>query len=274
MLPIVVAPVDGGAYAVIDGCKRHRLLKSAGARTCECLVTGPMSPVEQGLLRLALNGSRSRTLRETVCFARWLRRHVTPEDECIRRAGSVGLDREELLLADLTDTAVRAVARGILHAQNARAFSRLTPRDQQTFVEAFDGYRLSRQTQRELVEWLSEIACSGDRTVSDLLLDPKVKRALSDTNLTSTQALERVRDHIFQQRFPTYTRAYRRWESAARTAVPTPGAIRFVPSEGFEKDALEVRMRVDSPREAQRLAGMLRDIDEDTWATLIHPAGS
>jgi hypothetical protein len=274
-VPPVVHPTETGNYEILDGCKRYLRLRRRRARRCMCAVTTRSLDIRTaGLLRIILNRGRARPLAETLCHVRWLTEHIAPE-EYHSVAAELGFSDTELRqahrLLDCPSFVVRAVARGALHPSVVEEFQRLRPGDRRAFLRSFAGLRLSRQTQRELIQWLADIAATTGSSVAAILGDQPLQRILQDTGITDPQKIDKVRKVLFERRFPRLAAARRSWHTAAARHNPDPKRVSFVPDPSFEKDRLEVRITLRNPDEAHGLFSALEALPRDVWRHLVRP---
>ena len=274
-VPPVVHPIDAGAYEILDGCKRHLRMKRRRVRRCMCAVTTrPLDIRTAGLLRIMLNRGRARPLEETLCFVRWLNEHIDPR-EYHSVVAELGFGDTELRqahrLADCPPLVVRAVARGALHPAVVEDFQRLRPVDRRAFLRSFAGLRLSRQTQRELIQWLADIVATRGSSVAAVLGDNPLQGIFRDATITNPQRIDKIRKELFERRFPRLAAARRTWRIAAARHNPDPKRVSFVPDPSFERDRLEVRITLRNPDEACGLFGALEALPRDAWRDLLRP---
>jgi hypothetical protein len=135
----------------------------------------------------------------------------------------------------------------------------------------FNVLRFTHQARRELAEWLPEIAYREGVTVSDIINKDTIQSILNSKKLNATQKSEKIRDELYKTRFPEFSKLQDRWKKTAAAANPSPSKVRFVPSPGFEKKRLEVRLTVESPGEAREILESLSKIAPQTWEDLLFP---
>ncbi|MBD3314602.1 MAG: hypothetical protein GF344_02335 [Chitinivibrionales bacterium] len=276
LIPPIVAPVSGDRWCVVDGCKRLAAYRTQGRTQAPCIIIAP-SPGEYdlGVLRMRLNRWRTPAMREKVLFLRWLDRwrKNKPLARVAEAAGiSAGECRRLEPLLKSREALIDAVVQGKIHPVCAQELVRWDARDQDAFMEALSGLEPSQQTQREIAEWLGELASAEERSISGLIEEIIVPVA-AKPHLNAPQRIAKIHEAIFVRRFPRYSAARERWRKAAQSANPASSAIRFVPNPYFEKDRLEVRVRVRAPGEAVGLFRDLAAISAEQWRLLINPGG-
>ena len=166
---------------------------------------------------------------------------------------------------------VDAVASGALHAGLVKTFLLLSRSDQDGFLETFRRARLSFQTQREFLEWLTEIAFIQKTPVRKVLGHPEIRKLLRSRKLNWPQRVQKLRGILHTQRFPRLSAAEKTWKAVAKSANPNPSRVQFVPSPFFEKNRLEVRIVLTEGLSAKGLCGELAALPEATWRRLIYP---
>lgn len=277
LIPLVVRGMEHGRYEVIDGCKRLKHLRSSDREMAACaVVQGNIGQLEAGLLRMVLNRGRGLCLREKYMFLAWLKETCDPSsfEDYAREGGLTERDLVEIApLLTSPDEAVEAVLGGALAPSLVRDLLFLTPKDRESFLRTFAPYRLSHQYQREFLEWLPEIACARGTVVRDILNNGPVAKILESESLNPPQKIRKVRDALFARRFPRLFATQESWSHTASAANPNPAKVRFVPSRAFEKDILEINVRISSPADAAKLFSQLAGVTMEEWGRLIDPVG-
>jgi hypothetical protein len=74
LMPIIAAKIGRkGPLMIIDGCKRYKKMLEKKQEKCVCGVfDGVLDTKSMGCMRIFLNQKRQRTIRESVCFYKWL----------------------------------------------------------------------------------------------------------------------------------------------------------------------------------------------------------
>jgi hypothetical protein len=274
-IPIMVARDTQGRYTIIDGCKRLACARELGRQTVLCgIMELPQDPGQIGLWRIRSNRGRRLHVREKRLFLCWLR---SWPDQALAAALLDDLaisSREQHELEPLIgcdELVMDAVAEGWLHPANVRDFSLLSAADGSAFLQAFRNLKLSLQTQRELIEWLGELAAGQGTDVAGVLAEPALKQLLTDENLTAPQRIEKIRNLLYRRRFPRYSAAEAQWLELARRCNPKPGAVSFTHDPFFEKNRLTVQVTVRTAAEALTLFGQLSSLPVEGWQKLIYP---
>lgn len=274
--PLIVAARDPAHFVIIDGCKRLETFRRLGESEISCVVVDSASdPIRQGLLRIMLNRGRELHLGERLLFLRWLRGNFSEAQyrahaEAMNVGNRERHDLENLL--DCDEEVVSAVENGSLHPGLATDFS-IFPKDERpSLLEFFSTFSFSYQTQREMLDWLSEICYRDQIGLKDLL--DEVDPIVSDTHFNVPQKIEKVREHFFIRKFPLYSGALEKWRRDALRLNPDKRFVQFAPCPGFEKNRLEIKLTFTDPNLAADIARRLGAITLDQWESLISPVGT
>jgi adenylate cyclase class IV len=138
-------------------------------------------------------------------------------------------------------------------------------------LDLFSRVNLSRQQQRELVEWLPEIAFAEAKTICALLNESQIKEILENESVNQPQKAQKIRDLIFKKRFPDLAALKQKWSVMVNKVNPDQARIHFNVPEAFEKNRLEVKIILDEAQKAVELIAKLGSICKETWEKLIYP---
>ena len=272
--PLLVSNNNSGMYVIIDGCKRFACLQRETVAECDCGIVPSLSLLQQGLVRILLNRGRALNVREQFLFYSWLKTFAGfKEKNDISRFLDLPWDR----MADLDELQTspadvrNAVFENRLHAHNAADFRLLSEKDRNNFLEIFIGLGLSLQTEREFIQWMSEIACAQKSSIKDFPGFQQIKTVTNDTTLNAPQKIQKINSLLRSLRFPGFTSACKNWDKLAREVNPDASNVRFIASPYFEKNRLEVRLVFSRPQEVSETIKKLSGIPEEAWARLINP---
>lgn len=164
------------------------------------------------------------------------------------------------------------IREGAIHMQAAGYFSPYAREDLDAFLKTFAALCLSVQTQREFAEWIGEIASRDGMSIPAVLAQRAFTDTLENSRLNPPQKIAKVREALFEHRFPLYAATLERWRTAARQANPDPKNVLFTPSPGFEKDRLEVKVTATTGCQAKELFTKLAALPQEVWDGLVNPA--
>ncbi len=272
--PVVAVKTDSDKLQIVDGCKRVARYIIEGRSECPTVVLDNEKGVDPGLLRIVLNSNRLLSSIEKLLFLKWLSVKLNKHDYLTwTRKFSIS-DRERFELEKLftaEERIITAIEQGILDTGSAGDLVLLPEEDKTAILELFSELGFSRQMQRELVEWIPEIAFRNRISVKSVLENEKLTSILQNQKLNTPQKMQKIRDEIYIQRFPFYSKMQNNWKSKAACANPHPSQVHFIPSPGFEKRKLDMKITVKSAAEAKAILDNLASLPSDTWEELIFP---
>lgn len=273
--PLVVMR-SGDGFIVIDGCKRLIRARGKGLSMVDCMVVAPTpDDYNAGLMRISLNRFRTLHFLEKLLFITWLRGYCS-QDHYRQICMSIGIDNRERFeferLSQCDAAVVDAVRRGLLDRSLAQEIDRLDAADRNAMLGLFGEYRFSRQMQRELADWLPEVAFRERCTIVQLLESEWMREIRENRRLNVPQRMDHLRAALFNRRFPTFAKAKERWSILAAKLNPNAAAVVFKPAEAFEKNRLEINMAVTSGSEAAEIFSRFSRISTEEWERLIYPA--
>jgi hypothetical protein len=281
-LPIIVYKKNS-EFIIIDGCKRFKVLAAQGKKEFACgIIETKMNLLKAGLLRIKLNSNRHLHAREKLLFIGWLKSHFNEKlfhEQVEKLLGSVlnlhtnECHEYELLLA-CKPWLIEAVMQGTLDRTVAPEINHLSETDAGTLLNLFSTLQFSRQMQRELAEWLPEIAFIKKISLIDLLASLPFASILSDKKLNNPQKIAKIHDLAHDLRFPLYSATKKMWTERARQINPDPSKVTLQASPYFEKDSLEIRIKAEDAEEIQRIIQKLGSVDLVKWQELIDPTAS
>jgi hypothetical protein len=278
-LPIIVYK-KSSTFIIVDGCKRFAILKKQGRNKVTCgIIEAAMSPARAGLLRIGLNSGRRLHPREKLLFVGWLKAHFDQKEYREQAEKLLGSTQNvpanerheyEQLLA-CKPWLVEAVLQGTLDPTVAPEMNHLPEGDAQELIKVFTVLAFSRQMQRELAEWLPEIAFIQKISLAGLLAAGPLAGILSDKNINDPQKTARFHDHVHAVRFPLYTETKKAWMEQCRKINPDPSKVTFQPSPYFEKNSLEIRIKANDAAAMKQVLQKLAEIDMERWKRLVDP---
>jgi hypothetical protein len=282
LMPIIAAKSENdGPLTILDGCKRFMKMLDNKVERCACGVfDGTIDAISMGLIRIYLNQKRLLSVRESVCFFKWLRNNGEGADveETMDLLGFNAGRRSELEpLLTCPEAVLNAINENRLSARLAADFCLMDQQDQTAFLDVFSGFGLSLQTQREFIEWLPEIAYAGKTTVTALVRSAEMQKIVNDKILNNPQKIEAVRALLHSWKFPLYDDAQNKWKKLAAAtsrsvleSEPSSQVV-FVPGPAFEMNKLEIRVTLNHAPAARAIFQKLSEIPQTTWSQLIYP---
>jgi hypothetical protein len=273
-LPVIVYKKNDG-YEIVDGCKRYKVLKASRKKKIACgTINDEMDSTGAGLLRIGLNANRQLHAREKLLFLGWLKstfhkKKYLKQSEMLSLPANERHEYEQLL--SCKPWLVEAVLQGNLDATVAPEMNHLSETDAGSLVGLFSTLSFSRSMQRELAEWLPEIAFIRKTALPALLKSEPFASIPVDGRLNNPQKAAKILELAHTLRFPLYTETKTRWTEAARRTNPDPSKVTFHATPYFEKNGLEIRIKADRAEVLQRITRQLASIDPAAWQELIDP---
>ncbi|MBN1128546.1 MAG: hypothetical protein JXA71_06145 [Chitinispirillaceae bacterium] len=274
-LPLIVCR-SGDGLVIVDGCKRFKARGEDGRECCPCGILGPDQDLKLvGLLRIKLNSGRSLHPREKLLFIRWLKENLDAgsyQQTVLELGLQPGERRDYEKMLSCSPVLVEAVVNGILDLSVAPEMSHLPETDATALITLFSSLAFSRQMQRELVEWLHEIAFFSKSGISEILASQELSGALAHPTLNAPQKIARFHELVYARRFPLYSKTKKAWIEQAHEVNPNPARVSFRAGPFFEKNDLEIRIRAGSAIDAKESLEKLALIPASSWQKLIDPA--
>lgn len=273
-VPLIVWK-NGETFQIIDGCKRYSVKLAQGRKEFACnIIDSAFDKTSAGLLRIALNSTREMTLAEKLVFVRWLKSNAGAEEYMaqLQKLKIAANERHELeLLLDCSGKLVDAVMKGTLDHTVAPEMGHLKDEDIDAILDLFRTVAFSRQMQRELVEWLHEIAFTERETISGLLASKIFSEIVAETKLNLPQKSAKIHETAHDCRFPLYAKAKKIWRENAGKINPDQASVSFQSSPFFEKRGIEVRIKLKDAENAGLLMKKMASIKTEEWRQLIDP---
>jgi hypothetical protein len=272
-LPVLVY-ASKERYTIIDGCKRYLALCDRGIKECDCCVIEPTpDSIQAGLLRISSNRERSWNIREKIKFLSWMKKNL-PENDYYNEIAIMQIPAHERFeieqLGSGPEQLVDAVAEGKIDLPVTGAILALEEPDRNDLIDFFSCFDSSLQTQRELVEWLPEIAFRKGVPLKTVIND-EIKPVINDWNTNAPQKIQKLRELLYTIRFPMYTGVLKQWEKDVADINPAPQNVHFRQNPGFEKDQLAIVISVTDPAQAISIFDRLKDVPQEQWKRLINP---
>ncbi len=273
-LTVIAEHTAGGV--VLDGCKRLAALQKAGTAEAPCLVVDRGLDARQRLLvRIMLNQGREFSCAEKIALMQQLNTIDIPPASADEIAGVIAAhDKEAGLLKQaigLDEKTLESIRRGKFSLQTVPLFAALAQRQRHVIIDTFASFKLSLQIQRELLQWLPEIAYAHRCSVATLCNNRAVIAVCHDDTLNAPQKIARIKAHFHSLRYPRLDRAQQQWNRTAAQYTPDTSRVRFTHPPAFEKDGCTVTVTLRSGDDAPALFARLAEIERGVWNELVSP---
>ncbi|MBN1600858.1 MAG: hypothetical protein JW915_04570 [Chitinispirillaceae bacterium] len=273
-LLVLESPHDASSYIIIDGYKRYLSWIERKAATVTCVVIPSVALTDAGKMRIELNCNRPVPFSEKLQTLKWGKFNCSESDyqEIVRILSVSGKELRDIeLLFDASSQLVNAVKKGILDSTLVSELKFFSNEDTTAVLSLFSRFPFTRQTQRELLEWLPELVYKNKKTISELFESDSVKKIIDDKKLNDPQKIKKIRDYYNELRFPTLADTKKAWNALASSVNPAPSSVTFIPSDAFEKSTLEIKIRITDVPEGLKILKRLSEISERDLESLIYP---
>jgi hypothetical protein len=273
-LLVLESPDDASTYIIIDGYKRFLSWIERKVPTVTCVVIPAVSLTDAGKMRIELNCNRPVPFSEKLQSLKWVKSNCTETDylEIARTLSVSGKELRDIeLLFDAPAQLVNAVTRGVLDSTLVAELKFFSDEDISAVLSLFSRFSFTRQTQRELLEWLPELVYRNKKSISELFESECVKKIIDDRKLNDPQKIKKIRDYYNELRFPTLAETKKAWNTLASALNPAPSNVTFIPSDAFEKSTLEVKIRITDVADGLTVFKKLSEISERDLESLIYP---
>lgn len=274
--PIVLLE-QNNILILIDGIKRlttHKNFESNSIQACVIKTQDTIKPEIINTLRLELNKERRKDLLEKSKVIAWFNEHFS-KIELSDFAKRYEIPQNEISFLSHVQKCdqiiIDALLQNLLDLSNVEDFLHLSTADSQSILKLFSHFRFSRQLQRELIEWLPEIAFNHNTTVTDLLKDNHIQELISNKKIAPPQIIEQLRKYFFTLRFPSYSNILTEWNRLSVKANTLKKFVKFNHDEAFEQNGIDLICHITDNTQIKELIKMLENIPEETWDFLINP---
>jgi hypothetical protein len=134
---------------------------------------------------------------------------------------------------------------GKIAPNTAKALGALPEADKQAFVSLFSRVKITVTQQAEFLEWLTDLSAKESKPVSAILAEAGVEAILAGEKLNSHQKREKIRDAVFNRRFPMVSARLARLRSATEALKP-PSGVRLIPVSPLEDNEYRLEITFDS----------------------------
>ncbi len=249
---------DRGPPIIVDGFKRFKWLKDAGATQVECLVFEASNDVRDLMiqrleakicgtnLNIAEKAQIIARLTEIVPHQQLIAEYLPamnlpPRPQAIDRWTRVAA-AETLLLSALAND--RLCERAGLELIDWSA-----PERQKT-IALFCELRCSTSIQMEILERITEIAAVQEKTRMDLIATQEIQDILNDADRNHRQKTQDLRALLHLWRFPRLSARQKGFQRDL-DEIGLPQAVRLQPPPAFEGDSWQLQIQFSSRHELQ-----------------------
>jgi hypothetical protein len=262
-------------FTIIDGCKRFLYLKkNHSIKNIYCAIALNVNENELGLIRIILNNKRQLSIKEKFLFYKCLKNYGIEDVQFFNKYLQLSWEEINSLdnLLNCPSDILNAVFRNKIHLLNIEDFKTIPKIERKRIFKIFSSLKLSLQTEKEFIQWLSEI--SNDINLKNYNFSSILKEVSSiikNSKINAPQKIEKIREMLFSLRFPLYHQALKEWNDTVKKINPAPAKVRFIPSLYFEKNKLELRLNFSSSNEIKEILEKLLALPLELLDKIIYP---
>lgn len=121
------------------------------------------------------------------------------------------------------------------------------------------GIKLNKNYSRQIAELVDEIAGRDGFSARAIISGPKIRAATTNPKLNGPQKLARVKDILFEQRYPTYVKAKKAFAGEIRR-LKLSDKLKITPTPFFEDSALVVEFKYRQPDDLREIIESLEKL--------------
>jgi len=134
------------------------------------------------------------------------------------------------------------------------------------------GIKLNNNHLREIVELVEEISGRDGFSAREIISGPKIQAAMINQKLNGPQKLDRIKDILLEQRYPTAVKAKKAFADEIRR-LKLDVKIKITPTPFFEDNLLAVEFKYRQPDELREIIRSLEKLTKvDVVANALQTA--
>ena len=264
--PILLGSGNSHKMPIIAGYKRIQALKHLGLHTfpCRVLSNATFDPLHGLLMNLYENLSirKLNDVEKAMVLTRM--EDLLPEKTIIEQylpVLNLAPRRDTFRLytkmaSELGEADKRALAEERLSIQTVKILLDLDKSTRDTILKFFSHLMLNMNQQRQLIDFIMDLAIIENRSVSDLLSDPSIGEIETDSQMNAPQTAKAMMTFFRKRRLPSVVEAERGFKKSV-LALKLPAGVRITPPPFFEGS--DYRMEI-SFRDGPQLTKVLHDL--------------
>ena len=211
-------------YQIVCGFRRVTACKALGWHEIKARILKG-SPTEIDSLKLSISDNRSHRQLNVVEQAQGIQKlspHLPSRNRLEMLSSVLGFPRNQKVfkkigaLSRLPGAIQAGVMDEIVSFEAAVDLCEFSSEDALSFFELFKVLRLSQNKQREVITLVQEIAIREDLQPAEILQSKEIRTILDRAELNRNEKGSKVRSYLKQRRFPTLTKAEKRFSKALK----------------------------------------------------------
>lgn len=154
------------------------------------------------------------------------------------------------------------VAGGILALSMALELEKIAPAECTAFAELFKELQLSFGKQREIFNWVKEIAAREEKNSTAILAEEDIGRIRSDADLSNAQKTSQIRRYLKKRRYPTLVEVEKQFEKFKKDLTLCDN-FKLIPPADFEGTEHVIRLHFNCLDELKTHQSILAGLIEN-----------
>jgi ParB-like chromosome segregation protein Spo0J len=272
LYPPILFEADPDRYVIVAGFKRVMAWRRLGRMNIEARIIPGNSPACDCLhIAIADNAFyRSLNLIEQSAAVLKLAAFYNSDAELSRAAGISGLAVSPELVARLKKVSVlpsalqKSILSGAISLNIALAIDAMASPLAERLIMVFDQLRPTLNQQKQIVEWVKDLARRDPAAAPDLLADEACRKILSNDDLDRPRKIRALTDILKQRRFPAISAFVEDYRKQMQL-LPLPHGAELIPPEDFEaarhRLVLDFHSSAEFENQIDRLQALVRDVN-------------
>lgn len=266
------------AYQIISGFRRLAAAERLGwTRIPARIILADTERADMVAIAIADNAQhRELNLIEQARAVEKLEPFFADTGELIAFGKHLGLSLNQRLISRLhrlrrlSDSIQAQIFSGAIPLTIALALEKLENRAAEELADFFDVLRPTLNQQKEILEWIQEIAGAEDQSIPELINAPPISEILVDRHLERPRKLKKIREALKRRRYPAICR-YEAAMEKTRKAINLPADIRLAAPPDLEDDRFSVTVTFRSPLEFRaRIEVLLNMADDPRFTSIVN----
>ncbi|MFP4533370.1 MAG: ParB/RepB/Spo0J family partition protein [Desulfobacterales bacterium] len=274
--PPVLYSVNSPGYIIVSGFRRLAAAEHLGWSRIPARIMPPdIETYNIAGIAIADNAQhRELNLIEQARAVEKLASFFTDTAELINFGKNLGLSLNQRLISRLkrmrrlSDSVQAQILSGAIPLTIALALEKLERPAAEALADFFDGLRPTLNQQKEMLEWIKEIAGAWDQSIPDVLKTAPIPGILADHDLDRPQKSKKVREALKRRRYPAICRFEAVMEKN-RKALNLPAEIKLSAPAGLEDDRFSMTITFRSPFEFKERIETLSNMADNPCFTAI-----
>jgi ParB family chromosome partitioning protein len=263
---------NNSAYAIISGFRRVNACQKLGWNEIVARILDPNTH-QADCLRLAIAENafqRQLNLIETSRALHKLSTFFDSDDRLIAAVSTLGLPTHPTIIKKIRKLCLLpqpvqcSILTDAISLSMAGELETLDPDSAVALAGLFDQLKLSLSKQKEILTLVEEIAQREDRSVRQVMREPRLQKLINDNDLDRAQKTRQIRSLLRQWRFPRITKAEKNYQIHHKQ-LKLGNDIKIAPPKDFEGTTYSLTLNFTNVAQLAELKNRLDQL-------LVHPS--